>query len=682
MLSNWIEAPATARASVAGLAIGLIALAGLALWTSLSMQSTTAHLGELNQTSDRWGQVVQHVDLADHAMVDYLRAGTDIMREPLVTATGAGEESLRWLRDNGMPADIRAATTIGKLYGDYTTLLREILALGDRGDTAQLRLQADQAELAVVSLRKQLAAVVQLKRLETTEHLKNANKRNRQLRLAAVGAFVIDLGLVGLCGMVLLGHRRKILRQAATSKHEALHDALTGLANRTLLAQRTEQAIHHAHLDGTPLALLLIDLERFKSVNDTLGHSFGDRMLEHVANRLVVAVREPDTVARLGGDEFAVLLPGIGDASNAVHVAERVHKALSTPVDLDGLALEVSGSIGVAMYPTDSGNANELLKHADIAMYAAKRGHLGTAVYEPEFDEHSTAQLTIISDLRRAIDHGELVLHYQPKAVAHTGTICGVEVLTRWQHPHRGLLGPDQFIPAAEENGLIEPLTRYVLDNALAQCDSWQTNGWDMPISVNIGAQCLHNRNFPNQVETLLVRHKRPPDMLTLEITESAIIADPQCATDVLRQLKDLGVRLSIDDFGTGYSSIAYLRTMPVHEMKIDRSFTTNMCTDASSNAITRSLLGLAHNLKLEVVAEGVEDHETWTTLAALGCDIVQGYCLSKPLPAAEFATWLLQHAANNDTESTITKPTSTTPDGQPAQIDDPAVLRNTITGL
>jgi diguanylate cyclase (GGDEF)-like protein len=651
MLSKWIEARATARAAMVGLSIGLVTLAGVALWTSLSMQSTNAHLRELNETSDRWGQVVQHVDVADYAMGDYLRAGTDIMREPLATAAGTGEESLRWLQDNGMPSDVRAAAKLGRLYGDYTTLLRELIVLGDRGDTARLRLQADQAELAVASLRKQLAAVVQLKRLETTDYLKVADRRNQQLRLAAVAAFLVDLGLVGLCGTVLLGYRRKILRQAAASEHEATHDSLTGLANRALLAQRTGEAIRRADLDGNPLALLLIDLDRFKPVNDTLGHSLGDRLLQHVADRLMLAVRDLDTVARLGGDEFAVLLPGIGGAANAVRVAERAHEALSTPVDLDGLSLEVSGSIGVAVYPTDSANMNELLKHADIAMYAAKRGRLSTTVYEPGLNEYSTAQLTVISDLRRALDHGELILHYQPKAAMHSGAVCGVEALARWQHPRRGLLGPDQFIPAAEESGLIEPLTRYVLDRALAQCRTWHANGWDLPVSVNVGAQCLHNRTFPEQVETVLSRYETSPDMLTLEITESAIIADPQCATEVLGLLKNLGVRLSIDDFGTGYSSIAYLRTMPVHEMKIDRSFTMNMRTDASSNAITRSLLGLAHNLDMEVVAEGVEDRETWNVLAALGCDIMQGYCLSKPLPAEELTTWLDQHAPIGDAQ-------------------------------
>ncbi|SDF81056.1 diguanylate cyclase (GGDEF) domain-containing protein [Lentzea fradiae] len=640
MLSNWVEARSTAHTTVLSLTIGLAALAGLALWTSLSMQRAADHLHELNEISDHWGLVVQNVDVADHALADYLRSGTPVMRTPVSNAAGAAGDSLSWLKEHGGPADVRAATIVSGLYGDYSALLRETVAAGDRGDATAAFQKADQAELTLASVRKQLSTVVQLKRLETTDYLRSAEERNGQLRLAAVIAFAVDLGLVALCGAVLIGHRRKILRQAAKSEHEAMHDALTGLANRTLLVHRAGEAIEHARRTGDPLGLFLIDLNRFKPINDTLGHAFGDRLLQHVANRLTAAVREIDTVARLGGDEFAVLLPSVLSPANALVVADNVHSALRESVDLDGLSVDVGCSIGVAIYPTDSADVHDLLKHADIAMYAAKRARLGTAVFEPG-DDHSAAQLTVISDLRRALDHEELVLHYQPKADARTGAVCGAEVLCRWQHPRLGLLGPDRFIPAAEETGLIEPLTQYVLDHALAQCGAWHADGWEVPVSVNVGAQCLHDPTFPDQVADQLKRHGRQPDALTLEITESAIIADPLRASDVLTRLRELGVRLSIDDFGTGYSSIAYLRTMPVHEMKIDRSFTTNMRTDASSGAITRSLLGLAHNLELEVVAEGVEDEETWDVLAALGCDIVQGYCLSRPLPAGEFAAWL-----------------------------------------
>jgi diguanylate cyclase len=644
MLTRVIEARATARAALAGLAVGLVALTLLSLGGSVSMQRTTTRVDQLNEMSDRWLQVLQLVDLADHAMSDYLRSfGSDILRQPLASAAGSARDGLRWLQRYGAPDDVDTAQRVGGLYDDYTETLRTIVALGDRGDTAQVAIQADQAKLAVISLRKQLSAIIQVKRLETSQYLKDADRQNQMIRFATIGAFAINLGLVVLCGTVLVSYRRRILRQAAKNEHEALHDALTGLANRTLLTQRTEQAIRHAADRGTRVGLLLVDLNRFKTVNDTLGHICGDRLLEEVAARLSAAVRAEDTVARLGGDEFAVLLPRLASTADAAEVADRVADTLGTPVELDGLSLEVGGSIGVAVHPTDSANADELLRHADIAMYAAKRSQVGFTVYESGLDTHSTSDLTLVSDLRRAIEQGELVLHYQPKAVMQDGRISGVEALVRWQHPRRGLLAPGEFVPVAEQSGLIEPLTHRVMDMALEQCRRWLAGERGLPVAVNVGAQCLHNLGFPAVVEHLLAARGVPARMLTLEITESAIITDPTRAIEVLRRLANLGVRLSIDDFGTGYSSIAYLRTMRVHEMKLDRAFVTHMCSDAGNSAIVRALLDLARNFELEVVAEGVEDRRTWTVLAALGCDLVQGYYLSKPLPPEELDTWLEQ---------------------------------------
>jgi EAL domain-containing protein (putative c-di-GMP-specific phosphodiesterase class I) len=268
------------------------------------------------------------------------------------------------------------------------------------------------------------------------------------------------------------------------------------------------------------------------------------------------------------------------------------------------------------------------------------------AVYDARLHERGAAHLTAVTELRHAIDRSELFLHYQPKALADTGAVCGVEALARWQHPTRGLVRPDEFIPIAEENGLIEPLTRYVIDAALRQCRVWQDAGWEVPVSVNVGAACLHHTEFPGDVADLIKRHGLPARLLTLEITESAIISDPDRAVEVLRGLTELGVRLSIDDFGTGYSSISYLRNMRVHEMKLDRSFVTHMCTDAGDSAIVHALVALARNFGLQAVAEGVEDQDTWTALAEAGCDVVQGYFLSEPLPAEEVVSWLGDRAA------------------------------------
>ncbi|MCP2245422.1 putative bifunctional diguanylate cyclase/phosphodiesterase [Lentzea aerocolonigenes] len=637
-MSFW-EGRATARVATAGLTAGLLVLAGLALWSSVSAQATTAHVRQLNETSERWSRVLEHINVADNALRDLQAKRTEQTVQPLQNSVGTARGELEWLSANGTPSDATAAAKLLPFYDQTTDILRKVIASGDP-------LQADQAELAHSSLRRQISSTIGTKRLDTTEYLRAADEQNARLRIAQIVAFVLDAFLVALFGMVLLGHRRKILRQAAKNEHEAHHDALTGLANRTLLARRMDQAVLKARKKDEPLALLIVDLDRFKEVNDSLGHHCGDLLLRQVANRLSWAVRDTDLVARLGGDEFAVLLPGVGSAENARMVADKILSALAMPVTLEGLELEIAGSVGVALCPSDSGDGHELLRHADIAMYAAKREKSGVAVYDARLHERGAAHLTAVTELRHAIDRNELFLHYQPKALADTGAVCGVEALARWQHPTRGLVRPDEFIPIAEENGLIEPLTRYVIDAALRQCRVWQDAGWEVPVSVNVGAACLHHTEFPGDVADLIKRHGLPARLLTLEITESAIISDPDRAVEVLRGLTELGVRLSIDDFGTGYSSISYLRNMRVHEMKLDRSFVTHMCTDAGDSAIVHALVALARNFGLQAVAEGVEDQDTWTALAEAGCDVVQGYFLSEPLPAEEVVSWLGDRAA------------------------------------
>ncbi|WP_156213473.1 putative bifunctional diguanylate cyclase/phosphodiesterase [Lentzea aerocolonigenes] len=633
------EGRATARVATAGLTAGLLALAGLALWSSVSAQATTAHVRALNDSSERWSRVLEHINVADNALRDLQAMRTEQTLEPLQNSLGSARGEIEWLRTKGQADDVAEAARLMPLYDQTTEILRKVIA-------GQDSLQADQASLAHSSLRRQISSTIGDKRLDTLEYLRSADEKNSSLRVAQIIAFVLDAFLVGLFGMVLLGHRRKILRQAAKNEHEAHHDALTGLANRTLLARRMETAVAKACKKNEPLALLIVDLDRFKEVNDSLGHHTGDLLLRQVANRLSWAVRDTDLVARLGGDEFAVLLPAVGSAENASMVAEKILGALAMPVTLEGLELEIAGSVGVALCPVDSMDGHELLRHADIAMYAAKREKSGVAVYDARLHERGASQLTAVTELRHAIDRGELFLHYQPKALADTGAVCGVEALARWQHPTRGLVRPDEFIPIAEENGLIEPLTRYVIDAALRQCRAWQDAGWEVPVSVNVGAACLLHTEFPGDVSDLIKRHGLPARLLTLEITESAIISDPDRAVDVLRHLTDLGVRLSIDDFGTGYSSISYLRSMRVHEMKLDRSFVTHMCTDAGDSAIVHALVALARNFGLQAVAEGVEDQDTWTALAEAGCDVVQGYFLSEPLPAEEVVAWLGDRAA------------------------------------
>jgi EAL domain-containing protein (putative c-di-GMP-specific phosphodiesterase class I) len=313
---------------------------------------------------------------------------------------------------------------------------------------------------------------------------------------------------------------------------------------------------------------------------------------------------------------------------------------------LEGLALDVEASIGLAVYPDHGGDADELLRHADIAMYIAKETHAGFVLFDPRQDQHSPRRLALLGELRRGIEQGQLVLHYQPKVDAHPGQVLGVEALVRWQHPQHGLVPPDEFIPLAERTGLIAPLTHYVLDAALCQCRVWRQAGHELSVAVNVSARRLLDLEFPDEVASLLARWHVPARLLVVEITESAIMTDPQHALQVLSRLYDMGVQVAIDDFGTGYSSMAYLKNLPVHELKIDRSFVAQMTSSNRDAIIVRSTVDLGRNLSLRVVAEGVEDQGTWRELDALGCDVVQGYYISRPVPADDLLSWLERQQA------------------------------------
>jgi len=345
--------------------------------------------------------------------------------------------------------------------------------------------------------------------------------------------------------------------------HQAFHDQLTGLPNRILLHDRTDQAIRQVDRDLVPAALLLIDLDHFKEVNDTLGHQAGDQLLIHVSRRLQATLREVDTVARLGGDEFGVLLPRARTAEGALGVGGKLRAALAEPFTLDGVTFDVEASIGVALYPDHGNDADELLRHADIAMYVAKETHAGFVLFDPTLDQHSPRKLALLGQLRRAIEDEQLLLHYQPKVDAHTGEVLGVEALVRWEHPEHGLVPPDEFIPMAERTGLMGPLTHYVLDAALRQCHHWRQAEIELSVAVNVSARRLLDLGFPDEVANLLAVWHVPPPSLVLELTESAIMADPERALEILGRLNAMGVQLSVDDFGTGYSSMAYLKRLP-----------------------------------------------------------------------------------------------------------------------
>jgi diguanylate cyclase (GGDEF)-like protein/PAS domain S-box-containing protein len=424
-------------------------------------------------------------------------------------------------------------------------------------------------------------------------------------------------------------------------RHLALHDSLTGLPNRALLQDRVATALAAARRTGQPVALLVMDLDQFKEINDTLGHPMGDRMLEQVGARLATVLRDCDTVARLGGDEFAVLLTVDAGRTNAERVAIRIRDALAEPFDLVGIAVQTAASVGIVLSPEHGTDAETLTQRADIAMYNAKRSGRGYAFYAPEDDRSSLRRLALVGELRRALDRNELVLHYQPQVDVNTGKVLGVEALVRWQHPDHGLLPPSEFIELAEVSGSIQPLTRWVVRTAVEQAALLAEAGHELAMSVNVSARNLYDPDLVKGIGDDLGAFGLPPEQLMLELTESELVDDPSQVMTVLSLVSGMGVRLAIDDFGTGWSSLANLTRLPMHQIKIDRSFVSQMLHGGDDAVIVRSIVDLGHNLGLAVVAEGVEDQLTLAALAALGCDQAQGFLISRPVPADELLTWL-----------------------------------------
>ncbi|HUB70756.1 MAG TPA: EAL domain-containing protein [Acidimicrobiales bacterium] len=429
------------------------------------------------------------------------------------------------------------------------------------------------------------------------------------------------------------------------AKFQATHDELTGLPNRACFYERADQVLSLAGREGTSTAILLFDLNHFKEINDTLGHKYGDRVLCEIGPRLRQGLRQSDTLARLGGDEFCVLLPRVESRRSALEVAERILILLEQPFYVEGMALVVEASCGVAIAPDDGGDADLLLQRADVAMYVAKGSHMGVVAYDDELNTNTVGRLNLLGEMRTAVQKGQYVLHYQPKASLRDGRVEGVEALLRWQHPTLGLLPPTEFIPLAEHAGLIRPLTSWVLDAALEQLANWRRQtGIPLPdrlsMAINVSARSLLDDTFPHQVVAALERWGVPAYLLGLEITESTIMSDPPRARRLLGELAESGVKVAIDDFGTGYSSLSYLKDLPVTELKIDKSFVLDMNTNPSDAIIVRSVIDLGRNLGLFTVAEGIEDRQTWELLRDLGCDCGQGYFLAKPTPADALGNW------------------------------------------
>lgn len=455
---------------------------------------------------------------------------------------------------------------------------------------------------------------------------------------------------------------KRTLELASVNKelqHQALHDALTSLPNRVLMQDRLEQATRAAKRENHALALMITDLDRFKEINDTLGHHYGDLLLQQVAGRVRSALRDSDTVARLGGDEFAVLLPTIQNEEQAAQAAIKISKAMEAPFILENQNFHVGISIGIAIYPKDGDNSTHLMRRADVAMYVAKRAQSSYAFYNPEQDQHSASRLALVGELRRALEQKQLIVHYQPTVDIKQKQVVGVEALLRWQHPTRGVLQPNEFIPLAEQTGLIKGLTIFVLNEALQQLHQWQANGLQLRMAINLSSRNLNDPDLVRQIDELLNRWQVLPEQLQLDITESAIMEDPPRAMSTLSRLYAMGIKLSIDDFGTGYSSLAYLKQLPVHEIKIDRSFVEEMVSNNEDRVIVRSTVDLAFNMGHRVIAEGVNSQETLALLAEMGCDRAQGFFICKPLSGKELYQWL----RNNTEWHTNTRPRSARPE-------------------
>jgi diguanylate cyclase (GGDEF)-like protein len=471
--------------------------------------------------------------------------------------------------------------------------------------------------------------------------LVNGNVNEMNLVAMALAAATVVAVLLRLA---LSFHDVRALNE---SRRQATTDELTGLGNRRLLYERLDEAITRARREHSATTLLLADLDRFKELNDTLGHQAGDILLRQLGPRLLDALRADDTLVRLGGDEFGILLPG-RDSEESLEVVDRVRAVLDRGFSIRGLTVHIEASIGVASFPEHAGAVDELLQRVDVAMYQAKSSKVGYQVYAPDRDLHSRDRLSLLGDLRRALSAGELVLHYQPKGVLATGEIKGVEALLRWEHPERGLLPPGMFLPLVEQTGLMRPLTLYVLEDALRQCRAWLDEGLDLSVAVNLSVPNLLDLRLPDDVAWLLGKTRVGPQRLQLEVTENIVTADPSRVIEVLAKLKLLGVGISLDDFGAGSSSLTYLKQLPVDEIKIDRSFVLGMDTSREDAAIVRSATELAQRLGLRVVAEGVETAKSWNHLTAYGCEEAQGYYLQRPVPPDQLGAWLAARARRN----------------------------------
>jgi diguanylate cyclase (GGDEF)-like protein len=630
------------RLAIVGFVAVLLALSGFAFWSTQTTSAAARRAVAASELSDHYQQAVSSMFQEQlWKQNDLLKpdAGSKVHYD---AAADALVSAMLLVAHDGGAADRAITTRVLAGHDAQVRSVHQLFAALDRHDTATVnRILTGQLEPGFVAVSKILTDSADAHRDQSRRALVELRERIYFTARVRPAVFAVGLALMLVLAWVLQRVRRQLYRQREEALRDSLHDPLTGLANRALLAERFDEALRRSHGEDSRTGLLLLDLDRFKEINDTLGHHYGDQLLTQIGPRVQSILRPEDTIARLGGDEFAVLLPDVAGLDGAMLVAEKIRYALTAPFTVERLDLAVEASIGVVVSGEHGDDASTLLQHADIAMYVAKKQNIGIFPYDPDADGHTPQRLTLLSDLRRALERHELVLHYQPKMTLSTGDVCGVEALVRWQHPQQGLLSPDQFIPLAEHTGLIGPLTDYVLDAALTDIRIWADRGLHVPVAVNLSTRNLLDPELASKVAGLLRKHALPAKVLELEVTESALMTEPVRARETLTRLHDLGIGVAIDDFGVGYSNLSQLRALPVTELKIDRSFVTTMDTDIGNAHIVKGVIDLSHNLGITTIAEGVETEATMAALRIAGCDIVQGYYVAAPMRAAELTTWL-----------------------------------------
>jgi len=619
----------------------LLTLAGFALWAAVFTSNAAGVATDASLVSAHFSDARYAVGQEESLERQYTLAPSPSVRAQHAAAARDMTRALEGARDSADPIEREAANLALRLQNQYLAAIQRQFRAVDRYDDAgALRIDATQTHPLFMTIEHSVDLAAERAASKSANALRGLRGTERLVLIATPIVFAIGLLVLAFFTLILIAALRRSRNQADENRHMALHDGLTGLPNRMLYNDRLGQALRDATRQDLPVSVLMIDLDRFKEVNDTLGHAVGDELLSEAGSRLRAVMRERDTIARMGGDEFAVLLPGT-DPAGARRVVGSIDRAFVEPFALMGMSVDAKASIGIACFPEHGNDAETLLQRADVAMYFAKGRHVGHALYSPEQDPYDPDLLALVGELRRAISDDELVLHYQPKLDLATDSVLGVEALVRWRHPSRGLLAPAAFVPLAEHTGMIRPLTLWVLERALAQARTRMLAGRELTIAVNLAAQNLLDPEFASDVVGLLGKHGIPAHLLEFEITEGSVMDDPERSIVLLQELRDLGIKLSIDDFGTGYSSLSYLTQLPVHEIKIDKGFVMAMDTSADDAVIVRSTIDLARNLGFTVVAEGVETEESLRILRALGCDSAQGYLLSRPVPVEELDIWL-----------------------------------------